>query len=93
MGTWRLARVRSGCGRIRPSPSTSTPTSSPSTGWTLSEGRTLAEDFAWADTVVGCDTMAMVVALAAGRRVVSAIPAGGRPLSLPFAEIERLFAP
>ncbi len=36
--------------------------------------------------------MAMVVALAAGRRVVSAIPAGGRPLSLPFPEIERLFA-
>jgi hypothetical protein len=60
-------------------------------GLTLSEGRTLAEDCAWADTVVGCDTMAMVVALAAGRRVVSAIPAGGRPLSLPFEAIERLF--
>jgi hypothetical protein len=59
-------------------------------GVEASEGTTLAEDIAWADTVVGCDTMAMVVALAAGRRVVSAIPPGGRPLSLPFAEIERL---
>ena len=38
-------------------------------------GTTLAEDCAWADTVVGCDTMAMVVALAAGRRVVSVDPA------------------
>ena len=37
-----------------------------------------------------CDTMAMVVALAAGRRVISAIPPGGRPLSLPFSEIERV---
>jgi hypothetical protein len=57
-----------------------------------SPGTTLAEDIAWADTVAGCDTMAMVVALAAGRRVVSVIPPGGRPLSLPFGEIERLYA-
>jgi hypothetical protein len=59
-------------------------------GVAASTGTTLAEDIAWADTVVGCDTMAMVVALAAGRRVISVIPPGGRPLSLPFAEIERL---
>jgi hypothetical protein len=58
----------------------------------VSPGTTLAEDIAWADTVAGCDTMAMVVALAAGRRVVSVIPPGGRELSLPFAEIERLYA-
>jgi hypothetical protein len=51
---------------------------------------TLEEDIAWADTVVGCDTMAMVVALYGGRRVISVIPPGGRPLSLPFPEIERL---
>jgi hypothetical protein len=56
-----------------------------------SPGGSLAEDIAWADTVAGCDTMAMVVALAAGRRVVSVIPPGGRQLSLPFAEIERLY--
>ncbi len=56
----------------------------------VSTTRSLAEDCAWADTVVGCDTMAMVVALHAGRRVVCAIPPGGRPLSLPLAGIERL---
>ena len=60
-------------------------------GLQLSSG-TLAEDIAWAGTVVGCDSMAMVIALAAGRRVVSVIPPGGKPLSLPFAEIERLYA-
>ncbi len=54
-------------------------------------GATLVEDVAWADTVVGCDTMAMAAALAAGRRVISALPAGARPLSLPHAGIERLF--
>ncbi|MDX6702724.1 MAG: hypothetical protein QOF26_2950 [Baekduia sp.] len=58
----------------------------------FSAGTTLAADVAWADVVVGCDTMAMVVGLAAGRRVVSSIPPGGRPLTLPFAAIER-FAP
>lgn len=57
----------------------------------ISRGGSLAHDCAWADTVAGCDTMAMVVALAAGRRVVSVIPPGGKPLSLPFPEIERLF--
>jgi hypothetical protein len=59
-------------------------------GLQLSSG-TLAEDIAWARTVVGCDSMAMVVALAAGRRVVSVIPPGGKPLSLPFSEIRRLY--
>jgi hypothetical protein len=57
----------------------------------LTHGTSLAEDCAWADTVAGTDTMAMVVALAAGRRVVSVIPPGGKPLSLPFEEIERLY--
>jgi hypothetical protein len=55
-----------------------------------SAGTSLAQDCAWADTVVGCDTMAMVVALKAGRRVVSVLPRAGPPLSLPFAGIERL---
>ena len=56
----------------------------------LSEGGSLIGDCAWADTVVGCETMALVVALAAGRRVLSVIPEGGRPLSLPFPAIERV---
>jgi hypothetical protein len=55
-----------------------------------SPGGTLAEDIAWADTVVGCDTMAMVVALYAGRRVIAVEAPGARPLSLPFPEIERV---
>jgi hypothetical protein len=54
-------------------------------------GATLVEDVAWADIVVGCDTMAMVAALAAGRRVVSVLPPGAKPISLPFPEIEQLF--
>jgi hypothetical protein len=54
-------------------------------------GMTLAEDVAWADTVVGCDTMAMIAALAAGRRVFSALPRGARPPSLPDPRIVRLF--
>lgn len=56
-----------------------------------SPGTTLDEDCAWADTVVGCETMALAVALAAGRRVVSVVPPGGR-FSLPFEAIERLYA-
>ena len=56
-----------------------------------SSGRTLAEDCAWADWVVGCDTLAMVIAVHAGRRVFSCIPKGGRQLSLPYPEIIQLF--
>jgi hypothetical protein len=37
--------------------------------------------------------MAMAVALAAGRRVISVIPPAGRPPVLPFEGIERLYAP
>ncbi|UYO93971.1 hypothetical protein [Pollutimonas sp. M17] len=39
--------------------------------------------------VIGCETMALVVALAAGRRAVSCIPATGRACSLPHEKIER----
>lgn len=51
----------------------------------------LARDCAWADWVVGCDSMAMVIALLAGKRVLSCIPAGGKQLTLPYPEIELLF--
>jgi hypothetical protein len=37
--------------------------------------------------------MAMAIAVAAGRAVVCAIPPGGAPSSLPFPEIESLYAP
>lgn len=56
-----------------------------------SEGSSLAEDCAWADRVVGCDTMALAVAAMAGKKAESCIPPGGKPLSLPFPGIKRLF--
>ena len=52
--------------------------------------RSLVEEIVAADVVVGCESMAMVVGLMAGRRVVSCIPPGGRPCGLPHAEIEHL---
>lgn len=57
----------------------------------LSEGTSLSQDCAWAQWVVGCDSMAMVVALFAGRKVFSCIPKEGRALTLPFPEIEQIF--
>jgi hypothetical protein len=54
--------------------------------------RPLLQDVVAADVVVGCDTTAMVVGLLAGKRVVSAIPPGGRAASLPHEAIERLSA-
>lgn len=49
----------------------------------------LAETLA-ADIVVGCESMALIVGLLAGKRVVSSIPPGGRPCRLPQASIEHL---
>jgi hypothetical protein len=51
---------------------------------------TLAADIAASDVVVGCNSMAMVVALTAGKRVVCCIPPGGRPCVLPHTGIEPL---
>lgn len=50
----------------------------------------LLQEIAKSDVVAGCESMAMVVGLIAGRRVVSAIPPGGRSSSLPHREIEIL---
>jgi hypothetical protein len=52
--------------------------------------RTLVEEIAASDVVVGCNSMAMVVGLSAGKRVISCIPPGGQPCSLPQREIEWL---
>jgi hypothetical protein len=55
------------------------------------EGRkTLLEEVAESDVVVGFQSMAMVVGLLAEKRVISCIPPGGKPCSLPQAEIEHL---
>jgi hypothetical protein len=51
---------------------------------------TLLEEILAADIVVGCESMAMVVGLLAGKRVISTIPLGGRPCQLPHREIEHM---
>jgi hypothetical protein len=52
--------------------------------------KSLLEEIVDCDVVVGCASMAMVVGLLAGKRVVSSIPPGGRACSLPQPEIELL---
>lgn len=54
------------------------------------EKKTLLEQVAASDVVVGCATMAMVVGLLAGKRVVSCIPSGGKTVALPHPEIENM---
>ncbi len=56
----------------------------------LDESPSLAESIAWADVVVGCHTYAMVVALAAGRRVISSIPSWAPSCILPQVGILKL---
>lgn len=51
----------------------------------------IVEDCEWANWVVGCETMAMVIALKLGKKVFSNIPKGGKASSLPFSEIVSLF--
>ena len=45
---------------------------------------------AWSDVVVGCETYAMTLALAANKRVVSSLPKNAHSCRLPFKKIERL---
>lgn len=54
----------------------------------FSVARDLLQDIAEADLVSGCNSMAMVVAAWAGKRVVCCIPPGGRGFSLPALGIE-----
>jgi hypothetical protein len=56
----------------------------------ISSGRTLAQDIADAVVIAGCESMAMVVALHAGKRVLSSIPPNGRPCVLPHSGIETI---
>jgi hypothetical protein len=52
--------------------------------------KSLLEQIVEADIVVGCGSMAMVVALLAKKRVISAIPPGGKACELPQDQIEHL---
>ena len=56
----------------------------------LSEGRSLAIDIANSNVVIGCNTMAMVVGIFAGKRVLSSIPPSATPCQLPHQEIVML---
>lgn len=56
----------------------------------LDDSLSLAESVAWSDVVVGCQTYAMVVALAAGKRVFSSIPPWAPPCVLPQPGIFKL---
>jgi len=67
--------------------------------WTLDEfgsqikiggKNTLLEEIINADIIVGCNSMAMVTGLIAGKRVISGLPPGHRTYSLPMPEIEHL---
>ena len=50
----------------------------------------LLNEIADSDIVAGCESMAMVVGLIAGKRVISCIPPAGKPCSLPHRGIESL---
>ena len=50
----------------------------------------LIKEITASDVVIGCESMAMVVGLLAGCRVISCIPPGGKPCALPQSEIEKM---
>ena len=53
----------------------------------FSRGEELYREVMNSDIVVGCQSMAMIVALLAGKRVVSCIPPSGKSCALPYKEI------
>ncbi len=57
---------------------------------TLDDSTSLAAAIAWSHIVVGCQTYAMVVALAAGKRVYSSVPKWAPECVLPQSEITRI---
>jgi hypothetical protein len=56
----------------------------------VSSDESLDVAISWSDVVVGCTSMAMVLAVLAGRRVISCIPDEKIPFTLPFTQIEHL---
>ena len=50
----------------------------------------LADDIAWADTVAGCESYALVVALAAGRRTICILPPAAPQCRLPHQDLLHL---
>ena len=56
----------------------------------ISAESTLLEDIAKCHVVVGCESMAMVIGLMAGKKVASSIPVGGKACALPHDGISKL---
>jgi hypothetical protein len=56
----------------------------------INNDSTLLHQILSSDIVVGCESMAMVIALMAKKQVISSIPKGGRVCSLPYKEIEKM---
>jgi hypothetical protein len=56
----------------------------------IDKNKTLVEQVAECDLVVGCASMAMVVGLLAGKQVMSCIPTGSKTTPLPHLGITRL---
>lgn len=57
---------------------------------TISKSKTLLQEIVDVDLIVGCNSMAMVVGLIAGKRVISGLPPGHRTYCLPMQNIEHL---
>ena len=62
----------------------------PAISFQKSDVNSLIEDCIWSDWVVGCESMALVVGLLAGKKVYSCIPLAGNECSLPHREIIEL---
>lgn len=56
----------------------------------INNQKPLVDQIAMADIVVGCESMAMVMALLVGKRVISSIPDGGRLCQLPQVDIQHM---
>ncbi|RHX91174.1 hypothetical protein DLM76_18605 [Leptospira yasudae] len=56
----------------------------------VSNKQTLFEQIVEADIILGCESMAMVIGLLAGKKVISCIPPKGKKLSLPQKSIIEL---
>jgi len=56
----------------------------------ISNNKSLIEQINGAEIVIGCESMSLVVALIAKKRVISSIPPKGKPCSLPQGKIEKL---
>lgn len=62
----------------------------PSWNINIDPTKSLPESIAWSDTVVGCETYALVAAISTGRQVISTLPPHAPKCRLPMKEIIHL---